>query len=63
MSAALPVCNAEVVPMHSGMGRVAVLDIGVVCRVEGSAELLVRCGRIHPAMGAHKMDAIFQQGL
>lgn len=36
----------------------AVLDIGVVCKVK-AAELLVGCSRIHPAVGINKMDDIF----
>lgn len=40
----------------------AVLDIGVVCKVE-AAKLLIGCRRIHPAMGINKMDAILQQGI
>lgn len=40
----------------------AVLDIGVVCKVK-AAELLVGCRMIHPAMGINKMDAIFQHGI
>lgn len=40
----------------------AVLDIGVVCKVK-AAELLIGCRRIHPAVGINKMDAILQQGI
>lgn len=40
----------------------AVLEIGVVCKVK-AAKLLIGCRRIHPAMGINKMDAVLQQGI
>lgn len=64
MSTGLPSCYAEVVAVGSRVRRVAVLDVGVLSRVE-SAELVV--GRavmgIHAAVQVTEMHAVFHQGV